>query len=123
MDRYTALPNPNKVREIVGNKWFEEHVADNSRVVMHAAMIKDEALKEQFAQELTEFLFRWEGNPNGETEAERKGLGAPKGTIQVDERYQVKPSFAKAKFNLDVARYQALNEVLGIPFTAERFKG
>jgi hypothetical protein len=109
---FTGFKNGEDIRKAVGSEWFDEHVEDQSRIVMHAFMIKNDEVKGKFIEALSEFISHWEGG----------GL-IPKGTIQVEERLIPKSTFHQDRFALDLARHNALSEEVEMPLTVEKFRG
>jgi len=102
MDRYQNLENHEEVREIVGDEWFESHVNDNTRVVIRLAMVKNPEAREELENALVQLVEDFELSNK-----------IPQGTLQVEERYAVKPSFHHDRFSLDLARHNELSKAIG----------
>ena len=102
MDRYQNLENHEEVREIVGDEWFQSHVNDNTRVVIHLAMVKNPEAREELENALVQLVEDFELSNK-----------IPQGTLQVEERYAVKPSFHHDRFSLDLARHNELSKAIG----------
>lgn len=130
MPRFTSIDNADALREITGNDWMEANTDDNSRVIIHLPMIKDELAKSTFEDAIVDVINRFEGDgaevvvkdDNGNEET--KVVKIPKGVFQVEERIQAKATtFAEAVFNLDHARFTETMKLLGGPsITAGKFK-
>ena len=102
MDRYQTLENAEEIREIVGDEWFNSHVNDNTRVTIHIAMVKDPQARSELEDALVNIVQEFESTGR-----------IPAGTLQVEERYAVKPSFHHDRFELDLARHSELSKAIG----------
>lgn len=125
-DYVQYLEDPEKIRGVVGNEWFESHVDDMSRFTVHLAMIKKPEVREQFMDALCDLVTEWELPRKDEDDRliEEKGR-IPRGTMKYNELHKVKDTFHTDRFELDVARHNALKPLIGggCSLTAERFKG
>lgn len=113
MPRFTSIDDADKLRAITGNDWMEANTDDNSRVIIHLPMIKDQEAKSEFEDAIVDVINRFESTGK-----------IPKGVFQVEERIQAKATtFAEAVFKLDHARFTEVMKLLGGPsMTAGKFK-
>ena len=109
VDKEQCIENPEEVRAVVGNQWFDQQFNDISRVVVNLKLVKDEEKREAILNGLVKILDE---------------LDVPTGTMDYQERYKPKSSFHTDRFALDVDRHNKLTALIGgCGMTAGKFTG
>lgn len=109
VDKEQCIENPEEVRAVVGNQWFDQQFNDISRVVVNLKLVKDEEKREAILNGLVKILDE---------------LDVPTGTMDYQERYKPKSTFHGEWFALDLDRFNKLTALIGgCGMTAGKFTG